>query len=274
MSLQAPADDADAVADVLAAARRSILVVTGAGVSHASGIATFRGTDPGAVWANSVREKGTWAYFERDPVGSWTWYLERFDGLIGKQPNPAHGALAALEAFQEERGGAHLLVTQNIDCLHEAAGARRLVKVHGSSDRVRCVAVTCANAAPRGTLARADVDLATFAARPALDTLPRCPACSDLLRPHVLWFDETYDEHRDYQIEAALRAAKRAEVVLFVGTSFAVGITGMILDLALDRDVTLISVDPVARAPHARIRPVAAPAELFLPAVMDRLRAR
>jgi NAD-dependent deacetylase len=267
------ADDVAAVAAALMGARRSILVVTGAGVSHASGIATFRGTDPGAVWANSVMEKGTWAYFERDPVGSWTWYLGRFDGLIGKQPNPAHQALVALEAFQQARGGAHLLVTQNIDCLHEAAGTRRLVKVHGSSDRVRCVAAACANAAPAGTLARTDFDLAAFAARPATDTLPRCPACGDLLRPHVLWFDETYDEHHDYQFQTALRAAEQAEVVLFVGTSFAVGITGIILDLAIGGGATLISVDPVARAPDARIRPVVAPAERFLPAVMDRLRA-
>src|SRR3954462_3258093 len=118
MSAQAPVADVTEVAEALAGAMTSILVVTGAGVSHASGIATFRGTDPGAVWATSVKEKGTWAYFERDPVGSWTWYLARFDGLAGKLPNPGHQALVALESFQQARGGAHLLVTQNIDCLH------------------------------------------------------------------------------------------------------------------------------------------------------------
>src|SRR4051794_18726541 len=103
------------VAQRLAAARGSMLVVTGAGVSHASGIATFRGSDPGAVWANSVKEKATFAFFSRDPVGSWTWYLDRFRGLEDKQPNPAHHALRALETFQHARGGDFLLVTQNID---------------------------------------------------------------------------------------------------------------------------------------------------------------
>jgi NAD-dependent deacetylase len=267
-------DDVAVVADTLAAATNAVLVVTGAGISHASGIATFRGTDPGAVWATSVKEKATWAYFERDPVGSWTWYLARFDGLAGKLPNPGHQALTALEAFQEARGGSHLLVTQNIDCLHEAAGARRLVKVHGSSDRVRCVGASCANAAPAGTLARADVNLEPFAARPATETLPRCPTCGDLLRPHVLWFDETYDEHRDYQFDVAMGAAQRAQVVLFVGTSFAVGITDLIVHTALQQGAALISVDPSARAPHASIRTVAAAAEVFLPAVMARLTAR
>src|SRR3954470_4258314 len=94
-------DDVAVVADTLAAATNAVLVVTGAGISHASGIATFRGTDPGAGRATSVKEKATWAYFERDPVGSWTWYLARFDGLAGKLPNPGHQALTALEAFQE-----------------------------------------------------------------------------------------------------------------------------------------------------------------------------
>ena len=75
----------------------SLLVVTGAGVSLASGIPTFRGTDPGAVWANDVQEKGTIAYFNRDPVKSWQWYMSRFLKHLDAKPNAAHIALAALE---------------------------------------------------------------------------------------------------------------------------------------------------------------------------------
>src|SRR5437868_4107052 len=82
-----------------------LLVVTGAGVSLASGIPTFRGADPGATWANEVVEKGTWRYFQQDPVGSWQFYLARFDRAAGARPNAAHHALAALERWHLGRGG-------------------------------------------------------------------------------------------------------------------------------------------------------------------------
>ena len=66
-----------------------LAVVTGAGVSHASGIPTFRGTDPGAVWKRDVTELGTNRYFEEDPAGSWSWYTSRFDIVLEKEPNPS-----------------------------------------------------------------------------------------------------------------------------------------------------------------------------------------
>jgi hypothetical protein len=83
-----------------------IAVVTGAGVSLASGIPTFRGPDPGAVWTQDVTALGTHRYFREDPAGSWRWYLARFDGLADKVPNDAHLALAALERWQVGRGEA------------------------------------------------------------------------------------------------------------------------------------------------------------------------
>ena len=86
-----------------------LVVVTGAGVSLASGIPTFRGTDPGAVWKRDVTELGTNRYFEEDPAGSWSWYTSRFDIVLDKRPNPAHLALAAIERWQAGRGGRFLL---------------------------------------------------------------------------------------------------------------------------------------------------------------------
>ena len=128
-----------------------LVVVTGAGVSLASGIPTFRGTDPGAVWKRDVTELGTNRYFEEDPAGIWSWYTSRFDIVLDKQPNPAHRALAAIERWQVARGGRFLLVTQNVDPLHERAGSERLVKVHGSADRVRCSRHRCVHGAPHGS---------------------------------------------------------------------------------------------------------------------------
>ena len=244
-----------------------LLVVTGAGVSLASGIPTFRGSDPGAVWAHDVTELGTAEYFHRDPVGSWQWYLSRFDKLHGAAPNPAHHALAALERWQVARGGEFLLVTQNVDTLHDEAGSRALVHVHGRADRVRCARVGCEHGAPGGSLPRDPAATAAFLREPSPATVPRCPACGSLLRQHVLWFDEFYTDHHDYEIDRVLRAAKHAGVVVFAGTSFAVGITDMIVQRALWRGAEIFSIDPVGRALHGRIRPIAAPAEQALPAL-------
>jgi NAD-dependent deacetylase len=104
-----------------------IFVVTGAGVSAASGLPLFRGTDPDAIWNRDITEVGTVAYLQRHPVEWWQWFLERFSGIADARPNPAHEALAALERWQVGRSGDVLLVTQNVDTLHEQAGSRRLV---------------------------------------------------------------------------------------------------------------------------------------------------
>jgi NAD-dependent deacetylase len=250
-----------------------LLVVTGAGVSLASGIPTFRGADPGAVWSVDVTELGTVDYFRRDPIGSWQWYLRRFGSLHAARPNPAHFALATLERWQLARGGEFLLVTQNVDGLHEQAGSRELVHVHGRADRVRCSQLGCRHAQPKGWLPRDRGREAAFLREPTAATLPRCPACDAPLRQHVLWFDESYTGHRDYEIDRVLRAAKRAAVVLFVGTSFAVGVTELILERALSRGAKLFALDPVARDPHPAVVPVVATAEDGLPALCRALGA-
>ncbi len=87
------------LAEELRATPGPILVVTGAGISLASGIPTFRGSDKDAVWKRDVTELGTFHYFCMDPVGSWRWYLSRFAALAGAEPNDGHGALVALERW-------------------------------------------------------------------------------------------------------------------------------------------------------------------------------
>lgn len=244
-----------------------LVVVTGAGISLASGIPTFRGTDPDAVWKRDVTELGTNQYFMSDPVGSWQWYTSRFDGVIGKLPNPAHEALAAIEIWQEARGE-FLLITQNVDTLHEDAGSRALIKVHGSVDRVRCSRQGCEKGAPAGSLARADVALQPFYEAPSLETLPRCPLCQAPLRQHVLWFDEFYDGHRDFRWPEVIDAAQTMTLLLFVGTSFAVGVTELFLRAAVQRRVPAFAVDPGAReAPYPNVELLGEKAEALLPAV-------
>lgn len=244
----------------------SVLVVTGAGVSAASGIRTFRGAEPDAIWRTDPMELATRRYFERFPVTHWRWYLDRFAAVDTATPNPAHHALAAWERAHCRRAP-FLLVTQNIDTLHEQAGSRNLIKVHGSADRVRCARSGCIHAAPTGSLPRTEIDLNRFRAAPSAANLPRCPACASPLRPHVLFFDEYYDEHVDYQFDRVRQSALEADVVVFVGTSLSVGVTAMILQGALARGRLLVLVDPEPPLGlPSGVVALAARAEVLLPA--------
>ncbi|MBI5548522.1 MAG: RNA polymerase subunit sigma [Deltaproteobacteria bacterium] len=247
------------------------LVVTGAGISLASGIPTFRGSDLGAVWKRDVTELGTVRYFDQEPEGSWRWYLERFEKVLGARPNPAHSALVDIERWRVARQAPFLVITQNIDGLHRAAGSTALVEVHGAADRVRCSAYGCRNGAPDGSLPRSQVDLSSFLAHPTRQNVPRCPECGELLRQHVLWFDELYSGHRDYQWPRVLDASDTAELVLFVGTSFSVGVTEQVLSQARERGTPVYNVDPAGR-PMRGVALVKEPSEVLLPrtaAVLD-----
>src|SRR5688572_9964194 len=96
------------------------LFITGAGISVASGIPTFRGPDPDALWANDVMTMATLEYFRREPVKQWSWYLRRFDACRLAKPNAAHIALSDIEYQLTSAGGQFQLITQNIDGLHAA----------------------------------------------------------------------------------------------------------------------------------------------------------
>lgn len=252
---------------------KPLVVITGAGVSLASGIPTFRGTDPDAVWARDVTDLGTHRYFREDPAGSWKWYLSRFGVLNGKAPNAGHTAISALERWQRGRGGAFTLITQNVDTLHEQAGSRTLYKVHGTADRVRCSADDgCEFGAPKGSLPRDPSAFAAFEAEPVTANLPRCPACDKPLRPHLLWFDEFYTDHVDYQFGKALWAVKHASLLLFVGTSFSVAITGLALGQMRGSAAPIFAIDP-AHAPPSPVRWVRGNGESVLPALVAALPA-
>jgi NAD-dependent deacetylase len=258
-------------AALLRAGTGLVVVVTGAGVSAASGLPLFRGTDPDAVWNKDVTEIGTVRFFERDPVAWWQWFLRSFEGLAGALPNPAHHALAALERRQVERGGDFLLITQNVDTLHEQAGSQRLVKVHGTADRVRCSRAGCPLGAPTGSLPAAEADFAPFLADPRREHLPRCPRCGALLRAHALLFDEYYDGHADYGFDRVREALQRMALAVFAGTSFSVGVTDLVLREALGWRTPVVSVDPAAAPPVPGITAVRAAAEEVLPAACREL---
>lgn len=256
--------------DALRATKGPVLVITGAGISLASGIPTFRGTDPGAVWKRDVTELGTVRYFFEEPEGSWRWYLSRFEKVLGAKPNAGHTALVELEHLCARAATPFLLVTQNIDGLHRDAGAQALVEVHGSARRVRCSSEDCELGAPSGWLERDAVDLSAFIANPSRATVPRCPRCGSFLRQHVLWFDEYYQSHDDYQWSRVLEAVSECALLLFVGTSFSVGVTEHALSSARARRVPIFNVDP-AGEPIRGVELVAEASELVLPRLVAAL---
>ena len=243
----------------------SALFVTGAGISVASGIAPFRGSDPGAVWNQDVLEMGTFRFFQRDPVAQWAWYLSRFSKVRGAVPNAAHLALTELEGRVHDM----TIITQNIDGLHRAAGSRSVVEVHGKARYIRCSVRGCGQQFNlEGLVPWEDQLFEQFLAAPSLSTVPRCEECNSILRPHVLWFDESYQDHDDYGMESVVTAANRMTCLVFVGTSFSVGITEMLYESGVEGEIPIFLIDPVPAPCMIGVTHYAAKAEEFLPELL------
>jgi NAD-dependent deacetylase len=217
-----------------------VVALTGAGISAESGIPTFRGRE--GYWVVGSRnympqEMATHARFEEEPAEVWRWYLYRFGVVRDAAPNTGHLALAELERALGDR---FTLVTQNIDGLHRRAGSERILAIHGEAEWVRCSAECGAGLSPLPDLGRRD------ATTPFSDDDRRaltCGRCGAWLRPHVLWFDEYYDEPY-YRMESALRAAADAELLLVVGTSGATNLPMQIGRLAWSKGAALVDVNP------------------------------
>lgn len=176
----------------------NIVVLTGAGISAESGLATFRGPD--GLWeGHRVEEVATPQAFRRDPALVQAFYDARRERLNAVEPNAAHRALARLDA---EWPGELLIVTQNVDDLHERAGARRLLHMHGELKSAWCLA--CDSRMPWER---------------ELSSGPACPACSEpgRLRPDIVWFGEM-----PYEMERIDRALLAADLFVSIGTSGAV----------------------------------------------------
>ena len=180
-------------------AARSVCVLTGSGISAESGLPTFRGT--GGLWrTHRVEELASPEGFARDPLLVWTWYGERRRAHAGAQPSPAHYALARLE----DRIPDFTLATQNVDSLHLRAGSRNVLELHGQLREARCT-----NCNARTPLDRVILSLSKDQATIEHD-------CGGMWRPDIVWFGEPlpYDV-----LERAFDAARRADVVLVIGTS-------------------------------------------------------
>ena len=219
------------------------VVVTGAGVSAESGIPTFRGKD--GYWTVGSRvfhpqELATQAAFRRMPEEVWRWYLYRLGVCRAAEPNPAHVALVELERALGDR---FLLVTQNVDGLHLRAGSSRArtYQIHGNIHFMRCAG------AHRDEIVEVPATIPGLGPEEALPDLARgllrCERCEGWARPHVLWFDEYYDEEL-YRFESSLRAAAAAGVLVTAGTSGNTNLPNQMVAIAHQSGALLIDINP------------------------------
>ena len=174
--------------------RQPCVVLTGAGISTESGIPDFR--SPTGIWAQyDPMEYATIEAFRRDPRKVWSFYKPRLAMLTEAEPNPSHVALAELERL----GLVEAVVTQNIDLLHERAGSREVIEVHGSIRTAEC--------------------LACGATTPLDASMPRCPACGSLMKPGVVMFGELLPVA---PMERAVELAQAAGLLLVIGSTLEV----------------------------------------------------
>lgn len=220
-----------------------LVCLTGAGISAESGIPTFRGPEGyGTVGSREYRpeEMATYAMFRRDPDSVWQWYLYRLGVCRRAQPNAAHLALVDIERRLRDR---FLIVTQNVDGLHLRAGStsEHVYQIHGNIAFMRCSA-ECSDdiyPIPSSVKPKAKHEPLTDQDRATL----RCPLCRRRARPHVLWFDEYYDEAH-YRYNSSIDAASNAAVLLVVGTSGSTTLPVVVGQRAAEQGALLIDVNP------------------------------
>ena len=214
-----PALDAGLIVALRAA--RFVAALTGAGISAESGLATFRDAQTG-LWARfDPRELATPSAFARNPKLVWDWYAWRRECVAAAQPNAGHVALAELE----RRAPGFALITQNVDGLHQRAGSRKLVELHGSIARVKC--------SREGTIVERW--------HASADDVPRCANCGALLRPDVVWFEEMLPAAA---LAAAEDAARCCNVLLVVGTSAEVYPAAALPALAKRGGAIVVEINP------------------------------
>ena len=228
-----------------------IAVLTGAGVSAESGVPTFRDAQTG-LWAKYKPEDlATPEAFRRNPKMVWEWYQSRFNAVAGVEPNPGHHALALMQDLFPQ----FTLITQNVDGLHERAGSRKVIELHGNIMKHKCL----------------DCEQALDLAQAAAASPPPCPCGKSVYRPDVVWFGENLPVDA---LDAAKSAAGTCDVFFCVGTAtvvypaaelpFTARRNGAVV-VEVNRDATPLTkkADYVLRGPSGKV----------LPAIVDALRA-
>jgi len=197
---------------------KKIVFVTGAGISQESGIPTFRGKD--GLWRNyDAMKLATIDAFYDNPKLVWEWYNERRHNIFAAQPNLGHKAIAELEKFANV-----IVLTQNIDGLHQKAGSSEVLELHGSIVKIKCTVCDFK-----------DEILTEFSEIP-----PLCK-CGNILRPDVIWFGESLQQD---VWQKAMIVASQCDLMIIVGTSLVVSPANTLPIYAKQNNAMLIEINP------------------------------
>ncbi|MBA4448329.1 MAG: NAD-dependent deacylase [Nitrosopumilaceae archaeon] len=197
---------------------KKIVLVTGAGISQESGIPTFRGKD--GLWRNyDAMKLATIDAFYDNPKLVWEWYNERRQNIFSAEPNRGHKAIAELEKFAEV-----VILTQNIDGLHQKAGSTKVLELHGSIVKIKCT-VCDFN----------DEIITEFSENP-----PLCK-CGNILRPDVVWFGEPLPQD---VWQKAIIHANQCDLMIIAGTSLVVSPANTLPIYAKQNNAMLIEINP------------------------------
>jgi NAD-dependent deacetylase len=197
-----------------------LFVFTGAGVSAASGVPTFR--DAGGLWGKyRPEELATESAFRKDPKLVWSWYEWRRSLVRKAQPNEAHLQISKLEKFFSW----FCLVTQNVDDLHERAGSTKVYHLHGNISENKCI----------------DCSKLSLENHEAFEEPPRCELCGGWLRPCVVWFGEPLPED---ELTTAFYKAGQCDVFLSIGTGAAVQPAASVISVAKQAGAFMVEFNP------------------------------
>jgi len=199
---------------------KNVLILTGAGASAESGVPTFRGQ--GGLWRRwQAQDLATLEYFNNNPSLVWEYYHYRREIIGSKTPNRVHKAMALFEERMEGEEKNVAIVTQNNDDFHARAGSKNVIELHGSLFKTKCT--ECGNIRANrdspiceSLRGREELNPTNPDAKIPIDQLPTCLECGGLLRPNVVWFGETLDDHMMARVEKLI---KDCDLCLIVGTS-------------------------------------------------------
>lgn len=234
---------------------KRVTVLTGAGVSAESGIPTFRDKQTG-LWENfDAAELATPYAFEQDPALVWGWYEWRRAMVLSAKPNTAHRAIAAMAELVPH----FMLITQNVDDLHERAGNPSVLHLHGELSRPYCETCRRSYVHPAGI-----PDLSPGGSR---IEPPRCVACGGRIRPGVVWFGEGLPE-RDWRVSC--EAAKQCDLFFCIGTSSVVQPAASLTDMAMATGALTVQINPNATGYDGAVTvAIQGPAGIVLPRIVE-----
>lgn len=231
-----------------------IVVLTGAGISAESGVPTFREAKTGLWSQYDPQELATPEAFNSNPELVWKWYTWRQRLIATAYPNAGHKALVSLEEYQANQAAGFVLITQNVDGLHQRAGSRNIIELHGNIFRTRCI-----------NQCRRDEQ------GPGQNTFPpRCPNCNGLLRPDVVWFGENLP--REALLQASL-ASQTCDTFFSIGTSSTVEPAKSLPYGAKQSGAVIIEINPNPTSlSHSADFSLNGPAGIILPEIISSIR--